>query len=252
MNWIYKNHELKSSGCYNMNFLFNDDKFYIMDNHLAAAWCWLQKIDTNQRYGLFHIDRHYDLINNLTDDFIAENRNGLINNDFSFYLSLKDNQNNQVIRYDNYIDMFNRLYPGLLLQIYYATHEDGTDQKGTSLEHINTYEPKLWELDTNINYWLTECHKKVIDRWIVNIDLDFFFTGGDGECFQFITRKYIKNICKEIKKSLSQIDVVTIAVSPEFCNGWGNAFNILRVITYELGIYTPYKYKRYKKHSFLF
>lgn len=43
MNWIYKNHELKTSGCYNMNFLFNNGKFYIMDNHLAAAWCWLQK-----------------------------------------------------------------------------------------------------------------------------------------------------------------------------------------------------------------
>ena len=98
---------------------------------------------------------------------------------------------------------------------------------------------------------LLKCHKD-IDQWIVNIDLDFFFTGEDGECSQFITRKYIKNICKEIKNSLPQIDVVTIAISPEFCNGWGNAFNILRVITTELDIYMPYKYKRYKKHSFLF
>lgn len=106
--------------------------------------------------------------------------------------------NNQAIRYDNYIDAFNKLHPNLLQQIYYATHKDGTDQNGTSLEHINTYEPNLWELDTNINYWLTECHKD-IDQWIVNIDLDFFFTGEDGECSQFITRKYIKNICKEIK-----------------------------------------------------
>ena len=190
MNWIYKNHELKTSGCYNMNFLFNNGKFYIMDNHLAAAWCWLQKIDTSKRYGLFHIDRHYDLLNNLTDDFIAENRSELINKDFFFYLSLKDNMNNQAIRYDNYIDAFNKLHPNLLQQIYYATHKDGTDQNGTSLEHINTYEPNLWELDTNINYWLTECHKD-IDQWIVNIDLDFFFTGEDGECSQFITRKYM-------------------------------------------------------------
>ena len=159
--------------------------------------------------------------------------------------------NNQAIRYDNYIDAFNKLHPNLLLQIYYATHKDGTDQNGTSLEHINTYAPNLWELDTNINYWLTECHKD-IDQWIVNIDLDFFFTGVEGECSQFITRKYIKNICKEIKNSLPKIDVVTIAISPEFCNGWGNAFNILRVITTELDIYMPYKYKRYKKHSFLF
>jgi hypothetical protein len=27
-----------------LNFLFNQGKFYIMDNHLAATWCWLQKI----------------------------------------------------------------------------------------------------------------------------------------------------------------------------------------------------------------
>lgn len=32
-----------------------------MDNHLAAAWCWVQKIDQSKRYGLFHINRHYDL-----------------------------------------------------------------------------------------------------------------------------------------------------------------------------------------------
>lgn len=111
MNWIYKNHELKTSGCYNMNFLFNNGKFYIMDNHLAAAWCWLQKIDTSKRYGLFHIDRHYDLLNNLTDDFIAENRSELINKDFFFYLSLKDNMNNQAIRYDNYIVLLTNYTP---------------------------------------------------------------------------------------------------------------------------------------------
>lgn len=101
MNWIYKKHVLDRSGCYNMNFLFNNDKFYIMDNHLAAAWCWSQKIDTSKKYGLFHIDRHYDLLNNLTLDFITKNRNALINNDFSCYLSLKDSTNNQAIRYDN-------------------------------------------------------------------------------------------------------------------------------------------------------
>ncbi len=135
MNWIYKNHELKTSGCYNMNFLFNNGKFYIMDNHLAAAWCWLQKIDTSKRYGLFHIDNHYDLLNNLTDDFIAENRSELINKDFFFYLSLKDNMNNQAIRYDNYIDAFNKLHPNLLQQIYYATHKDGTDQMAQVLAY---------------------------------------------------------------------------------------------------------------------
>lgn len=253
MGWIYRNkQQLGDSGCYDMNLLFNDGKFYIMDNHLAAAWCWSQNIDISKKYGLFHIDRHYDLLNNLSDDFLCRNRDVLIGNDFSAYLSLKDKSGIQALRYDNYIDTFNRLYPGLIQKVYYATHKDGTDYTGTSLESINTYIPELWDLHTNINYWLTECDKN-IERWIVNIDIDFFFQNHDDDgCFQFTCKKYIKYICKEIKESLPNIDVVTIAISPEFCGGWGNALNILRIINTELDIRMSYKYKRRKGISYLF
>lgn len=252
MGWIYKKKQLGHSGCSDMNLLFNDGKFYIMDNHLAAAWCWSQNIDISKKYGLFHIDRHYDLLNNLSDDFLCRNRNTLIGNDFSAYLSLKDKSGVQALRYDNYIDTFNRLYPDLIQKVYYATHKDGSDCTGTSLESINTYIPELWDLHTNINYWLTECDKS-IERWIVNIDIDFFFQDHDDDgYFQFTCKKYIKHICKEIKNSLHDIDVVTIAISPEFCGGWGNALNILRIINTELGIRMSYKYKRIKGISYLF
>lgn len=250
MNWIYKQRQLGISSCYKMNFLANDGKFFIMDNHLAAAWCWSQKIDESKKYGLFHIDRHYDLSYNLSPDFIQKNREAFISKDFTSYLSLKDNTGQQAIRYDNYIDSFNKLYPGLIQQIYYVTHKDGSDQCKTSLEHINTCEPNLWELDTNIVYWLTQCHKN-IDRWIVNIDIDFFFN-GDEEYYQFFSKRYIKNICREIKDSLSHIDVVTIAISPEFCSGWGNALNIAKIFINELGLNLSYNYKRNKKGAFLF
>jgi hypothetical protein len=235
-----------------MNFLFNDGKFFIMDNHLAAAWCWSQKIDISQKYGLFHIDRHYDLLKNLSKEFLDTNRNILIGDNFNAYLSLIDNQGNQALRYDNYLDTFNRLYPNLIQQVYYATHKDGTDKTGTSLESLNTYEPNLWELDSNIKYWITECHRD-IKRWIVNIDIDFFFRdNGDNDYFQFITRKYIKSICRELKKSLPNIDVITIALSPEFCNGWGHSFNILRTIGKEMDIHIPFRYKRIKGRPYLF
>lgn len=252
MDWIYKKTQLEDSGCYDMNLLFNNDKFYIMDNHLAAAWCWAQKIDPSKKYGLFHIDRHYDLLNNLSDLFLTENREKLIGDNFLDYLSLKNEKGSQALRYDNYLDAFNRLYPDLIQQVYYATHKDGTNKTKTSLDPLNTYEPELWDLDTNIRYWLTECHKN-IERWIVNIDIDFFFRdNNNGEYFQFMTRKYIKYICKEIIKSLPCIDVVTISLSPEFCGGWGNSFHITQIFNTELSIHMPYKYKRSKGVSYIF
>lgn len=70
--WIFKKEKIGISGCYEMNFLYNSGKFYIMDNHLAAAWCWIQKIQSNQNYGLFHIDKHYDLIDNLSFDTLSK------------------------------------------------------------------------------------------------------------------------------------------------------------------------------------
>lgn len=234
-----------------MNLLFNDGKFYIMDNHLAAAWCWSQKIDTSKKYGLFHIDRHYDLVNNLSDEFLYRNKEVLIGSDFFAYLCLRDQAGAKVLRYDNYLDTFNRLYPDLIQQVYYATHKDGNDKTGTSFALIETVEPDMWDLDTNINYWISECHKD-IERWIVNIDIDFFFQSHDDNgCFQFVTQKYIKYICREIRSSLPNIDVVTIAISPEFCGGWGHAFNILRIINTELNICMHNKYKRIKGVSCL-
>ena len=205
MNWIYKK-KLDKSGCNNMNFLYNIGKFYIMDNHLAAAWCWAQKIETTRKYGLFHIDRHYDLLCNLGNNFIENNKSILIGNDFNAYYSLKNTDKMPAMRYDNYIDTFNRLFPNLLHKVYYATHGDGSDEEGTSLETVRKYKPEVWDLHSNIKYWILNSNEN-IDRWIVNIDIDYFFQTFNDEYRQFLTKKYIRSICEEIKESLSKIDV---------------------------------------------
>lgn len=251
MAWIYKKGNiLEESGCSNVNFLFNEDKFYIMDNHLCAIWCWEQKITPGLRYGLFHIDRHYDLLNNLTSKFLEENRESISGHKFEDFLSVVAYNK---IRYDNYIDSFCRLHPNLIQKVYYATHQDGTDEKRTSLEAISKYEPSLWDLPTNIDYWINSENNQQIDRWILNIDIDFFFqkiTDEDTDN-QFLTNKYISGLCEGIKKSLPYIDVITIALSPEFCNGWGNAFHVLKHINENLNIPMHFKYKRIKKQSYL-
>lgn len=249
MSWIYRKDPLEESGCCNMNLLYNTDKFYIMDNHLAAAWCWAQKIDNSKRYGLFHIDRHYDLLNNLGDNCLNNNRDILVSNDFNAYYSIKDNDM-PIMRFDNYIDTFNRLFPNLIQFIYFATHNDGSDELGTSVANISNYKPEIWDLQSNIRYWIVDSNND-IDSWIVNIDIDYFFQNIEEENHLFLTKRYIKSVCREIKQSLSKIDVVTIALSPEFCNGWGNSFQILRIICNELGINFSCKYKRFNNQSHL-
>ena len=44
-------------------FIWESDNhpIYIMDNHLAAAWCWMQECNPNEEYNFMHIDQHSDL-----------------------------------------------------------------------------------------------------------------------------------------------------------------------------------------------
>lgn len=101
MAFIYKNNILGTSGCANVNFLYKSDKFYIMDNHLCAIWCWNQMVKTDCHYGIFHIDRHYDLLDNLSDDFLVENRQYLESHAFDTFRHVVGIDK---IRYDNYIN----------------------------------------------------------------------------------------------------------------------------------------------------
>ena len=41
---------------------------YVMDNHRAALWGWLQELDLKQPHSLIHIDRHPDALQNRLDE----------------------------------------------------------------------------------------------------------------------------------------------------------------------------------------
>lgn len=51
--------------------LWQNDKVYVMDNHRDAAWCWLQKCQTEERYNFMHIDQHYDLLDSYYSEALA-------------------------------------------------------------------------------------------------------------------------------------------------------------------------------------
>lgn len=55
----------KESGTHSLNFLGQDRNIYVMDNHLAAGWCWLNSLNPNEQYNFFHVDQHQDLCGGL-------------------------------------------------------------------------------------------------------------------------------------------------------------------------------------------
>lgn len=224
--WIKKpDNPLKESLNEYVNFLYNKDKIYIMDNHLCAAWCWLQKIDIDSSYDFIHIDRHYDLLGfpNTIETEILDKGIEIDKLSFEDYLDLKQIGGNgdrwQMFRWDNYIINTHLAFPNLFNETFFATHKDGT----INAEFV-TQEIDFLTLINEIDYWLE--HK----NWIVNLDIDYFFIRVDGKSFQIFTDDYIIMLIKKIKENLENINVLTIALSPECCGGWGESFRITKII----------------------
>lgn len=219
-----------TSNTYDLSLLKNDGKVYVMDNHMAAAWCWGQKLDFNQSYNLLHIDKHYDLLEGGTDlavSTILDSQFEIKNSSISEYCSLRS-ERGQVFRFDNYMTILQKLYPGLFNEKKFATHKAGTIPKDWKFYEIQTI-----DLPTeNIKYWIER--EKL--NWIVNIDIDYFFTqNSNDEYFQFLTDDYIISFAKQLKLVMDRIEVLTIALSPSFCGGIDNANRISEIILYELG-----------------
>lgn len=218
-----------TSNTYDLCSLKKDGKIYVMDNHMAAAWCWGQEVDFNLSYNLLHIDKHYDLLEGGTDlkvKTILENRFDIGNSTIGEYCSLKSEQY-QVFRFDNYFTILQKLYPDLFNKKKFATHNDGTVPIDWHF-----YEVQIIDLPTeNISYWIDSEEL----NWIVNIDIDYFFTKNtNDEYFQFLNDDYIICFAKQIKLSLHRIEVLTIALSPSFCGGIENAIRVSDIILDEL------------------
>jgi hypothetical protein len=225
--WIkYPNKKLVGSNSQFVNFLFQKDNIYIMDNHLAASWCWINQLDLNQSYNLFHIDRHYDLLcdDDVIQSTIIDAQLDLKKFSFSEYCNLLNPAHDdfKLFRWDNYILNLNKVYPNLIIEKYFATHKDGFIPKNFVVNEKN-----IFDLYTNIEYWL---ESKKNRKWIMNLDLDYFFNDLGEDKIQIVSDEYIKEVAKEIKKSLKYIDVLTICLSPECCGGWGNAIRVNKII----------------------
>lgn len=204
-----------------------------MDNHLGAAWCWLQKINLDNEYQLIHIDRHYDLLDTSIEKIVKELEDVDIRNlSIEELLELKTDYfgiKNQLFRYDNYLPIFLRKYPDIVTNSFFATHKDGdTPDWFTFSEHV------IQEVPGNLKYWI----KEYTGKTILNINIDYFYTehACDQDCYQFLSDQYIRNLAQSISEVIDNIEVLTIALSPEYSGGWLNSIKSVKLLVEKLNV----------------
>ncbi|HCN52203.1 MAG TPA: hypothetical protein DIT10_24510 [Chryseobacterium sp.] len=225
--WIKeKPTHLLESGRAKANFLYNKDKVYVMDNHLCATWCWLQKADRKKTYDFVHIDRHNDLLfpsPSIKADLLKNNID-LCKITFEEYLNLNENDPEEhnikvkLFRWDNYILNLEEVYPDFFGTKYFITKEAYPDS-----EFID-FEFRIEEFIKNFDRWLIDSK----DGWIINLDIDFFYSEHKG-IYKIYSDELIKKIATILMENMDKIDAITIALSPECCGGWENAFETMKI-----------------------
>jgi len=258
--WIKKlpdDYAYRSSMSHNDVLLWRNRNVFVMDNHRCALWCWMQACDRKEKYNFLHIDRHYDF----SDSFELESALELKDDNplpYDKYSTIRRSDGELAISWDNYICMAYYCFPQWFQSTIFITQKHGTLTPGTNpfFEPFTPYEEEL--LPQKISSYLSnpaDCLSGMKTgssklKWIVNIDIDVFFDSNKKILY---TDDSIKEIAKTIQQSVENIQVITIALSPECLGGyslseqWGNAFSILRILSEELDLLNefpfPYSFK---------
>ncbi|WP_312922126.1 hypothetical protein [Empedobacter brevis] len=203
-----------------------------MDNHLCAAWCWATYLDLTNKYKFIHIDRHYDMI--LYDEEINEE---IISNNIDISkLSFEDFYDIQhprvkteifkspLFRYENFILGFNKLFPNTFIDNIFITKKLGC----IDIDDFITQETTIDIFISQFNWW-SESNKIVLD-----IDIDFFFL--DYPIIQMYSDELIIKFIDKIIDNWDNIDIITIALSPECCKNWSNAIKVFDIFNNKLDL----------------
>lgn len=233
--WIRKapNNYIDLSSHYdNLIFLWKSDSspIYVMDNHLAAAWCWMQECDKTARYNFIHIDKHSDLAGKGEFKIIEHLRSKQnITIDEYTQLSYDVGLGNPIpsFQWDNYIRACLKLFPNWFNTNLFYTHDDNTH-----IEHWGYPVLKYQERDPSfVRYAIKQFieerasflgasfpDEEMENRpWIINLDLDFFW---DFEGVKVFDDEFIRDFAACLQNAISNIQVMTIALSPECIRGW--------------------------------
>lgn len=228
--WIVPFKGRNRSDYFNQNFLWKTGNIYVMDNHRAALWCWLQHVKPGEKHSIFHIDQHYDTLpvkrwlSDLPDHWDMTIDEYL---DRPFEDDGGDDNGQLYFRFDNYLSLHLHQFGTSIKTFQCATHRDGVHPE-FSYEEIDTWELLYSFLDPQQS------------PWIMNIDLDYFFCDGatDDVRLRFMSDAYIKSAFSEVRRRIDDgsVAVTTIALSPEYCGGWAPAERAMKVAMKTLGI----------------
>lgn len=226
--WILDFQGRNHSTAIKLNFLWKQGNIYIMDNHRAALWCWMDSVNKGGSLNLFHVDRHFDALFSAQDysHFPHENFENYSINDY-----LECGYDNDffavtpLFRWDNYLGLFIEKYGKRISNWAFATHGKGSAPHSISYA---AYEP--WEFPAALG--------ELEGSWIFNLDLDYFFGRmADGKMGRLFTDEYIIGWGQGLRKALDggTIKVLTVSLSPECAAGWEGAEAALAVLNQGLG-----------------
>jgi len=231
--WLIPFKGRNHSGCYAQNFLWKKDNVYIMDNHRAALWCWFQHVLDSEKIDFIHIDKHTDTLQSRLGEWVdaCPDLWTIELDDYLSFIHKKEmNTDIPLFRWDNYGSIFLEKYTHLINKCIYATHNEG-DPPNFKF----TQQPDIWDVAGNLNYWIEDSKNK----WIFNLDLDYFFYENDFEKYSILfSDGYIEQIFNVIKKHLEdgKLSCFTMCLSPECCGGWEPAEELCYKATNILGI----------------
>lgn len=241
----YFNHP---SFCCDDVMLWQNGKIYVMDNHRDATWCWFHQCRDGERYNFMHIDRHYDM----GDYYYDEDLEPIKANprmEYEAYANLKRVDDFLTLRWDNYIRLAYELRPEWFQTNIFLTQKGGDICEGWHKNRMNISEKDSLFLLAHMNQYLLEMSECLYDvapdshelKWIVNLDLDMFFyhDGGDVR-LQLFSDDYIREVGKLLQNAMDNIQVLTIAISPDCLAGkdmkskWDNGFRVLELLSEHL------------------
>lgn len=248
--WIKKPPEeylAKTSSWANTLFLWRSDNFpiYVMDNHLAAAWCWMQECNPRNKYNFMHIDRHADLKGcGYPQEIEYLKSNPQIS--FEEYTQITYNNNSEYpfFQWGNYIRACHYLFPHWFNTNLFYTFDDNecsANNWGYDIFPTQSRDPLLLrqEIICYIKNSGTDSWNDIVDdtmkgnKWIVNLDLDFFW---DSDGVKIFDNEFILNLGRIINQSMYNIEVLTVALSPDCIGGenmknrWQNVIGVLNIL----------------------
>lgn len=224
-----------------LKYLCKKNHAYLMDNHLAAAWCWMKECDANEKYGFLHLDRHHDMCREGDTPQFCDVK-GL---SLEKYLGAHYTQQapwGGTIKYpfftwNTYITKCFDTFP----QWFSSTALIVRQELGMAIRNLTpNFEYNLYNYHQGLKE-IRRCLSDTSKKWIVNVDIDFFFKCDDPDSIgDEVKERYkdrtIRNFARLINQYSSNIQVLTVALSPECCGGMDHALEAYRIFESEIDL----------------